>query len=229
MLIVPSLLLSLRMDGLKATARRAWVLLFGQEEWYVFVRHLEPPSTPLEFPVETKGITVRAMTPRDLEAVARLIPFDLDRGSLRERRERMQSRLSEAMVATRGDHIVGAVCFIDAVTAEQPWYRAVEPYLIPPTRFTAQLFVVPGEKGTAWVLAKHANDRLAALGVRTVVGLIKTDNKPSILVSRLLGGKMVARKSDRFWFGRRTTMVESVRDEYPFTGDRSSPPSPLHP
>ena len=228
MLIVGSLLLSLRMDGLPATARRAWTLLFGKEEWYVFVRHLESPSPAPEFPVETNGITVRAMTPSDLDAVAKLIPFDLDRGSLRERRERMRGRLSEAMVATRGEHIVGAVSFIDTVTAEQPWYRAVEPHLVPPTRFNAQIFVVPGEKGTAWVLAKHANDRLAALGVRTVVGLIQTDNKPSILVSRMLGGKMVARKSDRFWFGRRTTVVEPVRDEHPFTGDRSSQPSPLH-
>jgi L-amino acid N-acyltransferase YncA len=207
-----SFLLSVQMDGLGTTIQRGWTRLFGHEEWYVFVRHLDPPPTPVMFPIESNGITVRLMTESDLDEVARLLPFDMDRRPLQERRARMRSRIADAVVATRPGRIVGAAFFTDAVTAEQPWYQAVERHLIPPVRLTAQIFVTTGEKGTAWALAKHANDRLAAQGIRTIVGVIAADNKPSMFVSRLLGGKLVARKSDRYWFGRRYTATAAVAE-----------------
>ncbi len=209
------------MDGLRTTIRRGWARLFGKQDWYVFVRHLTPPSPPVEFPIETNGIRVRQMMESDLDQVARLLPFEMDRRPRRERRARMQSRLADGVVATRQDRIVGAAWFMAAVTADQPWYQVVEPHLIPPARLTTQIFVVPGEKGTAWILAKHANDHLATLGIRTVVGLIAVDNKPSMLVSRLLGGKMVGRKADRYWFGRRETKAEPVSE-----GEAFSPHKP---
>lgn len=208
--LVGSFLLSVQMDGLRATVRRGWTRLFGHEEWYVFVRHLDPPLAPVQFPIEANGIAVRQMTESDLDEVARLLPFDMDRRPLPERRERLRTRLADAVVATRQGRIVGAAVYTDAVTAEQPWYQAIERHLIPPARFTAQIFVVPGEKGTAWALAKHANDRLAAQGIRSIVGVIAAENTPSMFVSRLLGGKMVARKSDRYWFGHRYTATEPV-------------------
>jgi L-amino acid N-acyltransferase YncA len=215
--VVRSFLLSLRMDGLLATIQRGWNRLFGKEEWYVFVRHLQPPPRPVEFPIESKGVTVREMLENDLDQLARLLPFEMDRRPLPERRARMQERLAGGVVATRRGRIVGAAWFADAVTPEQPWYQVVEHHIIPPARLTTQIFVVPSEKGTAWTLAKQANDRLAEQGVRTIVGLIATDNKPSMLVSRMLGGKMAARKTDRYWFGRRTTATEPVSEAEVFS------------
>jgi hypothetical protein len=115
------------------------------------------------------------------------------------------------MVATREGRIVGAVWYADAVNEEQAWYTAVRSRLILPARLTVNMFVVPGEKAAAWAMAKYANDRLAAAGVRSIVGVIQTTNKPSILVSRMLGGRIAAHQSVRYWFGvRRTTVAASA-------------------
>jgi L-amino acid N-acyltransferase YncA len=213
---IRTFLLSLRMDGLSTTIRRTWARLFGQEEWYIFVRHIRPPAQPVAFPTETSGVTVRHMQADDLDAVARLLPFEMDRRPLPERRARLRGRLADGVVATRDGRVVGAAWFVDAVTPQQPWYQVVEPHLILPARLTLHIFVVPGEKGTAFLLARNANDRLATLGVKSIVGLIATDNKPSMLLSRLLGGKIVARKTDRYWFGRRTTVTVPVRESEVF-------------
>ena len=204
------------MDGVRATIRRGWTRLFGRKDWYVFLRHHNPPSTPLELPVEMQGVTVRHMTANDIDEVAQLMPFDLDRRPQAERRERMLARLREAFVATRQHRIIGAAWYTDHVTPEQPWYRAVETHLLPPARLTANIFVVPGEKGAAWILSKNASEQLASSGVRTIVGLIDADNKPSMLMSRMLGGKMVGRQSVRYWFGHQTIVVEPILDERAF-------------
>lgn len=189
----------LRIDGLGPTIRRARTHLFGEQRSYVFVRHPNPPSVPVEFPVETNGIAVRQMTERD-RADARIRRYE----------PRDIQGPCEAMLATRGSQIVGAAWYTDAVTAEQPWYQAVEPHLIPPARFAANIFVVPGDQAAAWALAKSATDRLATMGVRTIVGLVGTQNTRSVLMSRLLGAKMVARVCVSYWFGRRTTTIEPV-------------------
>jgi hypothetical protein len=210
--LVRSFLLSLRMDGLRSTIRRGWARLFGSEEWYVFVRHLAAPAAAVPFAAETAQVTLRPMVEGDLEEVARLLPFDLDRRPAPQRIERIRNGLSEAVVATRAGRIVGAVWFADTVNHQQPWYEAIRSHLTLPTRLTVNVFVVPGQKAAAWAMMKHGNERLAAAGVRSVVGLIQASNKAAILMSRMLGSKMVARQSVRYWFGHRTTAVEPMTE-----------------
>lgn len=198
-LFLRSLLLSLRADGLGPTLRRVRARLFGIDERYVFVRSLEPPGKALQLPVERKGIVVRVMEASDL-------------ADLRvKRHEPPEARGScEAIVATREGRIVGAAWYADAVDAEQPWFEAVRQHVVAPARFTANIFVVAGEKGTAYALAKTGSDWLATKGVRTIVGMVGATNKPSILMTRLLGGKMVARVSIRSRFGLRRIRVEPL-------------------
>lgn len=187
------------MDGPGTTVRRARTRIFGEEQAYVFVRYLKPPSIPIIFPADTNGVMVREMEPGDLndQRVSRYEPAT-------------PHRLSDGIVAIRDGRIVGAAWYTDAVTPAQSWYQAVEPHLIPPTRFTANIFVVPGDKGAAWALAKTASECLATTGVRTIVGVVGVQNTPSILMSRMLGSKMVARLSLRHRFGRTTTTVLPV-------------------
>ena len=201
-MLLRSLILSLRLDGPGATVKRIGAYLFGQEQRYVFVRHLRPPSTPVELPTETNGIAVRYMMGSDLANI-----------HIRRYQPRNLRHPYEAVVAARAGQIVGAAWYTDAVTADQPWYRAVEPHLIPPARLHENMFVLPGDKAAAWALAKTATDRLATTGIRTIVGVIGSHNKPSILMSRLLGGRMVARMSVRRRFGHSTTVVEAVTND----------------
>ena len=204
-MLLRSLILSLRLDGPGATVKRIRAHLFAQELRYVFVRHLRPPSTPVELPAETNGIVVRYMTESDLAN-----PY------IRRYQPRRLRHPYEAVIAARAGRIVGAAWYTNAVTPEQPWYRAVEPHLIPPARLHENMFVLPGDKAAAWALAKTATDRLATTGIRTVVGVIGAHNKPSILMSRLLGARLVAQMWVRRRFGRGTTVVEAV------TGDRDA-------
>jgi len=187
------------MDGPGATVRRAWTRLFGEEQAYVFVRYLKPPPTPITFPANANGVVVREMDQNDLtdQRIRRYQPAT-------------PHRVSDGVVAIRDGRIVGAAWYTDAVTVAQPWFQAVEPHLIPPARFTANIFVAPGDKGAAWALAKTASECLATAGVRTIVGVIGIQNTPSILMSRMLGSKMVARLSLRHRFGRTTTTVLPV-------------------
>jgi hypothetical protein len=198
-------LLSLRVDGLVPTLRRAWTRLFGTEERYVFVQYFQPPATPAQFPVETNGLVVRQMTPSDLDdvRVKRHEPHDVD-------------RLAHAIVATRQGQIVGAAWYTDSVSPKQPWYHAAEPHLIFPALFDANIFVVPDDKGAAWAISKYATDHVASSGVRSTVALVGVHNKRSILLLRLLGAKIVARMSVRHYFGYRTTVIE------PVTADKQS-------
>ena len=196
---VRRLVLSLRMDGPGATVRRAWTRMFGEEQAYVFVRHLKPPPTPITFPADANGVMVREMVPSDLtdQRIQRYEPAT-------------PHRLADGVVAIRDDQIVGAAWYTDTVTAAQSWFKVVEPRLIAPARFTANIFVVPGDKGAAWALMKTASECLATAGVRTIVGVIGVQNTPSILMSRMLGSKMVARLSLRHRFGRTSTTVLPV-------------------
>lgn len=183
------------------TARRVWTRLFGTEHFYVFVRYLKPPPQPVEFPVETNGVVVRHMLESDLADIRV------------KRHEPRDARLSGAVVATRQDQIVGAAWYMDSVTAEQPWSQAVERHLVAPARFTSNIFVVPGDKAAAWAIAKSATDQLATAGVRTIVGVVGVHNPRSILMSRLLGARVVARMAVRYWFGHRTNAVEPVTED----------------
>ena len=196
--LLRSFLFRLRADGSGTTFKRIWRRLFGQEHRYVFVRHLKPPATPVEFPIEVNGVVVRPMTEGDLTdpQVRQYQPRDL-------------RHLTEAVVATRAGKIVGAAWYT-GVTPAQPWYAVIRPHLVTPACLTENIFIVPGDKAAAWAIAKGATDRLATTGVRTIVGLIGSHNKPSILMSRLLGSKMVAEISVRHRFGCGTTVVEPV-------------------
>lgn len=198
-MLTGSFLLRLRVDGPAAVVRRMWIRLFGLEERYIFIRHLQAPPTPIEFPIEVNGIVVRYLEESDLRnlLLRRSKPLDLPQPV-------------EAVVATRAGEIVGAAWYTSSVTPEQPWYEAVEPHLIRPARATANLFVVPGQKAAAWTLVKSAADRLATIGVRTIVGVIASHNKRSILMSRLLGSRMVAQVWVRHRFGYSTTVVAAV-------------------
>jgi len=198
-LVARSLLLTLRVDGPAAVVRRIRIRLFGLEQRYIFIRHLQAPPTPVEFPFEINGIVVRYMEESDLTNML-----------LRRSQPRDLPQPTEAVVATRAGQIVGAAWYTSSVTPEQPWYHAVEPHLILPARATASFFVVPGDKAAAWAIAKSATDRLATTGVRTIVGVVASHNKPSVLMSRLLGGRMVAQMSVRHRFGYSTTVVAVV-------------------
>jgi hypothetical protein len=213
-LVLRSLLFSVRMDGIGPTLKRVWVRLFGTEEWCIFVRPLTPPPTPLRLPVAADGLTVREMTAGDVEPLARCLPFDLLRRPIAERRERLVERLADTVVATRDGRIVGATLYADP--AEQPWYDPVAHHIVPPARLTAGIFVVPDEKGAAWAMTKCAGDYLATLGVRTLTSAIRAHNTPAVLMARLAGARMVARRTVRHRFGRRTAVVETVRDEHAF-------------
>jgi hypothetical protein len=193
------LVLSLRVHGLASSVRRAWTHFFGTEDRCVFVQYYKPPSAPVELSVEANGLIVRHMTESDRRDawVRRHEPHDID-------------RLAEAFVATRREHIVGAAWYTDSVTPDQPWYRAVEPHLVLPAWLDANIFVVPGDKGAAWAIAKTAADCLGAAGIRSTVALVAVHNKRSLLLLRLLGAKMVARASVRHWFGQTTAVVEPV-------------------
>jgi hypothetical protein len=199
--VARSILLSLRLEGPRSTLQRTWTRLFGTRESCIFVRPLKPPATPVRLPTELNGVVVRQMQASDLQDPQVLwhepaTPY----------------RLSEGVVATRDGQIVGAAWYVDSA-AEQPWYRAVERHLASPARFAVNLFVAPGDKGAAWVLGRTATDALASAGVRTIVGIINAKNTRSILMTRLLGSKMVARITTRRRFGRTTTTVEAVADD----------------
>jgi hypothetical protein len=156
----------------------------------------------VRLPTELNGVVVREMQASDLEDP-----------QVRWHEPASPYRLSEGIVATRGGQIVGAAWYVDAVTAEQPWYRAIEPRLALPARFAVNLFVVPDDTGAAWALSKTATDALATAGVRTIVGIINARNTRSILMTRLLGSKMAARMTVRRRFGRATTIVEAVGED----------------
>ena len=53
------------------------------------------------------------------------------------------------------------------------------------------------------------------------MGVIAADSQPSMFVSRLLGGKMVARKSGRYWFGRRHTAIEPMSEGEVFSSRKA--------
>ena len=195
-----SFLLSLRTDGLRPTLALAWRRLHGDQEFFVFVRRLTPPATPVVLPAETNGVTLRraqAADRNDLQ-VQRHEPADVNGAAV------------DVFVAVRQNRIVGAAWYVDAVTPAQPWHDAVAPHLTAPARFTANIYVRPGEKGAGWALAKTASDVLAAAGVRTIVGMVGATNTPSILLTRMLGGRIVARLRMRHRWGRRTISVEPM-------------------
>ena len=199
-MLARSFLLSLRTDGLRATLALAWRRLYGDQEFYLFVRPLTPPATPVALPTQANGVTLRRAQAAD-------------RSDLQVRRHEppeAHGTAVDSFVAERQDRIVGAAWYVDAVTPAQPWYAAVVPHVTAPARFTANIYVRPGEKGAAWALAKTASDVLAAAGVRTIVGMVGAANKPSILLTRMLGGRIVARLHMRHRWGRRTITVEPV-------------------
>jgi len=200
--VARSFLLSLRLDGPRGMAARAWGRLFGAREGCVFVRSLKPPARPVRLPAELNGVVVRQMEPSDLH-----------NPRVRWHEPAIAYRWTEAIVATRDGQIVGAAWYVDAVNAAQPWYRAVEPHLAAPARFAVNLFVAPGDKGAAWALGRTATDALATDGVRTIVGIISAKNTRSILMTRLLGSRMVARVITHRRFGRTTTTVEAIADD----------------
>jgi hypothetical protein len=153
------------------------------------------------------------MASEDIETVARMLPFELGPYPLRVRQQRLEQALPDAFVVLRSEKIVGACWFLDAVTPQQRWFGAIKDHLIPPSRYTDGIFAVPGEKAAAWVLARHASDCLALRGVKSVVACINVKNQPSLVVSRLLGGKIVARATTHYIFGRRRIRVVPVEDK----------------
>jgi hypothetical protein len=200
--IARSILLSLRMEGPRRTWQRTLRRLQGERESCIFLRPLKPPATPVHLPTELNGVVVREMQASDLEDP-----------SVRWHEPDTPYRLSEGVVATRAGQIVGAAWYVDSVNATQPWYRAIEPHLMLPARFAVNLFVAPDDRGAAWALGRTATDALASAGVRSIVGIISATNTRSILMTRLLGSKMVARVKTQRRFGRTTVTVDPVSDD----------------
>lgn len=210
MLWLPSLLFSLREEGLRKTALWAWTRLFGREEYVVFVRKLVALHPPLAFPVDIKGAQVRAMRLEDIDEVARRMPFSLSRLPVSARRRALQDCWQESAVAWRGNQIVGAVWYADSVGPAHPWYNVVAPHLRLPARLTTGVFVIPGEEIGSWALIHAASQRLASLGVRSTVSTVRSDNKPSLLMARMHGGELVARVRIAYHFGRRRAVAQEV-------------------
>ena len=207
---------SLRSDGLRITLNRAWVRVFGVEEYYLFVRHLAAPAAAVELPLLVNGVTLREVQDGDLDEVARLFPFDLLPYGLRDRRRRLQHHLADGFVAVRDGRVVGAAWYLAQVTPDQSFYAVVQPHVLLPARVTRFLLVIPGEKAAAWVISKHATERLATQGVRTIVSRIPAYNKPSMLVARMLGAKMVGREVARYRFGCQQWSTEPVGEAQAF-------------
>jgi len=206
-----TLLLSYRMDGLGPTARRIWERLFG-------IRYLESPREPVELPATVNGIIVRQMSEADIDAVARSAPFELGRQSLKARCARLRECLPEAFVALREGRIVGASWYADGAKPDKPWFEIVADKLVPPSRLTAGIFSVPGEKAAAWALSRYASAWLAARGIRTVIGFIRAENRPSLVLSRVLGGRIVACQSVRYCLGVPVVRVKPAADTDAFGG-----------
>lgn len=200
-----------RLEGVGATLRRLWTRVFGEDEWCIFVREVNPTGSG-EPCVEINGVVVRDMTEADLPMVARHMPVELGFRSCAERIEALRRCLPDGVVGLRDEQLVGAAWFADAVGAEQEWWRAVSPHLDGPARLARGIFVIPGEKQATWAIVKQANGRLADRGVRSVVSVIRAANRPSILVNRMLGGHLRARKVDRYRWGACETRVEPEQD-----------------
>lgn len=210
---VPSaLLLSYQTAGLRGTLRHASRRLFGREDVFVLLRYLSPVTRAVELPVEVNGFLVRRMSEVDLDRVAQLIPSDLTLRSFAVRRRMLRQCLEESFVVIREGNIVGASWYTAAVNRRQPWYRLLEGDLISPLRLNVGIFVIPGAKGAAWTLARTASDVLAARGVRTVVGVVRARNQSSLVLSRLLGSRVVARQATRYFFGRAISWAERIDD-----------------
>ncbi len=185
-----SLYLRLLADGPTATLRLAAKRLFGSDQRLVFVRHHDAPAERLTFPFEENGICVRDMEEADLR--------DLQ---VRKHQPRAARDITHTFVATKGTAIVGAAWYSDSIDERQPWYAAVRSQIEAPSRLTENYYVLRDVKGAAAVLTKAASQRLAEQGVRTIVGIIGADNKASILMSRLLGGKHAATIEISYRFG----------------------------
>lgn len=214
-MLLRSFLLGLRTEGPRVTAARICTRLFGNEEYLVFVRQLEPVAAPVTLPVEIKGAVVRAMREEDLDEVARLMPFSLSRMPVAERRASLARCWQESAVAQRGERIVGAVWYMDNVGPNQPFYAVAEPHIRRPARLTAGIFVVPDEKVGTWALVHAASQRLAALGIRTTVSTVRSDNKASMIMARMHNATLVARVAIHYRFGRRSTRVEPASGRGP--------------
>jgi len=189
-------------EGWGKTLRRAQNRLFGVDERYIFVRRPKPPAAPLTLPIEQQGVVVRAATPADADDM-----------NMRQHRPRDQQPVVDVFVATRDGRIVGAAWYTDIVNAAQPWYAVVAPHVDAPAVFTANIFVVPGDKGASWALVKTANEALAQRGIRTIVGMISTHNAPSILMARLLGARLCALVTIRYWLGLSRITVAAVQKD----------------
>ncbi|MEO8605304.1 MAG: hypothetical protein ABI629_22230 [bacterium] len=200
--LVTRMLGRVREEGWAKTLRRAHTRLFGVDERYIFARRPKPPPAPLRLPIERQGVVVRTAT-----------PADADDANMRQHRPRDQQPLLDVFVATRDGHIVGAAWYTDIVNAAQPWYAAVLPHIALPAVFTANVFVVPGDKSAGWALVKTADEALAQRGVRSIVGMISTHNRPSILLARLLGARLCARVTIRYWLGRPRLSVAAVQTD----------------
>lgn len=220
---VRAIAFSARRDGAAETLRRIGRRLFGREEWLVVVRRIAPPAVPTHLPVEIDGLTVRRVDESDLGALAEAMPFELLRRGPADRRACLRERLPCGLVALRDGRLAGAAWYLDRVEASQPWYEAVRAEVEPPARFTAAVFVVPGEKAAAWTLSRVAADWLGQDGVRTLVALVRADNRPSLLLARMLGGRVVARQSVRRRLGRTAIEVVPVRDDRVFPAGGAEP------
>jgi hypothetical protein len=186
-------------EGWGPTLRRAATRLLGVDERYVFARHPAPPAAPLAMPVEQRGVVVRRAT-----------PADAGDATMRQHCPRDPHPLVEVFVATRDGRIVGAAWYTDGVVAAQPWYAAVLPHVESPAVFTANVFVAPGDRGASWALVKTADEALAQRGIRTIVGVISSHNKPSILMARLRGARLCARVRIRYCLGWPRVSVAAV-------------------
>ena len=197
-----SLYLRLRTDGLETTLRLIGKRLFGDDRRLVFVRHHDAPCSRPDLPIKISGITVRHLQPSDLQ--------DLQ---VRKHQPKTGHDITHAFVATQDDRIVGAAWYSDTIDERYPWYRELRSRIVEPSRLTENYYVLPGVKGAAMQLTKVASEQLAWEGVRTIVGIIGADNKPSILMSRLLGGKHAATIDIRYRLGKGLVTVDAVTQD----------------
>lgn len=213
LVLAESLIFSAWGAGWKPTLKLAWHRCFGKEEWFGFVRYLEPePASPL-LPRDVNGFTIRPMQRESLDAAAALAPASIWRLPLHRRREQVVEWLGTTLVAERGGRLVGIISYRDCSNTAEPWREILRFWLREPVWMTKFFYVVPGERGAAWALASCGNDWCASQGVRCVVAFIRTDNRPSLLVTRLLGGKLVCRMVRRYRFGREEVEYYPVSEE----------------
>ena len=209
---------SLRQSGVRQTAEFARQALCSRREYCVGVAYFKKPLlTHLPNPKDVGGIILRSLREDDIEEVARQLPWELDPRHMRYRCETLREWMPWCCVATIERRIVGASCWVNDLSGEEPWFAIAAPHLRPPALRSAFVFVLSQKENRqiALMLCDYMRVLFYLRGSRSVVNLIPPDNYPSLLLQDRLKGKIVGRIVTRFFMGQRTDETVTIDAQVP--------------